>query len=95
MPRPTAAQLVYGCATVVLVAFALLLLTGASSAAEVGVVCLAALALGVLVAVAVPAPRWGRAPLPAGATRPYRAPARVSRESGTAAEERVGGHARR
>ncbi|MGW2839815.1 hypothetical protein ACWCWD_18700 [Streptomyces sp. NPDC001493] len=94
MPRPTAAQLVYGCATVVLVTFALLLLSGASSAAEVGVVCLAALVLGVLVAVAVPAPRWGRGPLPSGAARPYRTPARASRESDTTAGERVGGHAR-
>lgn len=95
MPRPTAAQLVYGCATVVLVTFALLLLTGASSAAGVGAVCLSALVLGVLVAVVVPASRRDRGPVPAGANRPHRTPAGASRESGTAAEERVGGHARR
>ncbi|WEH41612.1 hypothetical protein [Streptomyces sp. AM 2-1-1] len=94
MPRPTAAQLVYGCATVVLVTLVLLLVSGASSAAAVGVVCLAALAAGVLVAVTVPTPHRARGPVPAGATRPYRTPSRSSRE-GAAGEERVGGPARR
>ncbi|MFD6424190.1 hypothetical protein [Streptomyces sp. NPDC060198] len=91
MPRPTAAQLVYGCATVVLVTFALLLVSGASSSAAVGAVCLAALALGVLVAVTAPTLHRARGPVPAGAPRAYRTPARTPRE-GEAAEERVGRH---
>lgn len=95
MPRPTAAQLAYGCATVVLVTLALLLVSGASSSAAVGVVCLTALAVGVLVAVTAPTPRRARGQVPAGAPRSYRAPARTTREGDGAAEERVGGPARR
>ncbi|MEU1091430.1 hypothetical protein ABZ401_32265 [Streptomyces sp. NPDC005892] len=95
MPRPTAAQLAYGCATVVLVTLALLLASGASSSATVGVVCLAALAMGVLVAVTAPTPRRARGPVPAGTSRSYRAPTRTTRADDAAAEERVGGHVRR
>ncbi|MGW0858608.1 hypothetical protein [Streptomyces sp. NPDC002690] len=94
MPRPTAAQLAYGCATVVLVTVALLLVSGASSSAAVGAVCLAALALGVLVAVTAPTLRRSGGPVPAGAPRPYRATDRTPQE-GEAAEERVGQRVRR
>ncbi|MBD3580473.1 hypothetical protein [Streptomyces sp. KD18] len=50
-PRPTAAQLVYGSAAVVVSTLVLLLLTQARSVAGVGFVATAALGLGVLVAV--------------------------------------------
>ncbi|AWK08892.1 hypothetical protein SSP531S_11600 [Streptomyces spongiicola] len=59
MPRPTAAQLAYGSATVVVSTVAMLLLFRTTTALGVAVVAVAALALGLLVAVTVPAP--GRA----------------------------------
>ncbi|MGP3636816.1 hypothetical protein ACTU45_26250 [Streptomyces sp. 24-1644] len=54
MPHPTAAQLSYGSVTVVFSALAMLLLSGATSVVAVAVVCTAALALGLLVAVTLP-----------------------------------------
>ncbi|RPK64390.1 hypothetical protein EES43_10130 [Streptomyces sp. ADI96-02] len=57
MPRPTAAQFAYGSATVIVSALALLLLSGAASDVAVAAVCTAALALGLLVAAVLPAPR--------------------------------------
>ncbi|CAL9447526.1 hypothetical protein SUDANB120_02375 [Streptomyces sp. enrichment culture] len=56
-PRPTAAQLVYGSAAVVVSTLVLLLLTQARSVAGVGFVATAALGLGVLVAVTAADPR--------------------------------------
>ncbi|MCS0639128.1 hypothetical protein NX801_26490 [Streptomyces sp. LP05-1] len=76
MPRPTAAQLVYGSATVVLSTVALLLLSGTSAVAGVALIGGAALALGTLVALSVP-----------GARRDRRLPA----EPGARAAERVPG----
>ncbi|WP_411102158.1 hypothetical protein [Streptomyces sp. cmx-4-9] len=57
MPRPTAAQLAYGSATVVVSTIAMLLLSRTSTGAGVAVISAAALALGLLVALTVPAPR--------------------------------------
>ncbi|MFD7704081.1 hypothetical protein [Streptomyces caelestis] len=72
MPRPTVAQLAYGSLTVVLSTFAMLLLSGASSAVGVALVAVSALALGLLVAMTVPRP-GPRRPVavgrPAGAGR--------------------------
>lgn len=55
MPRPTAAQFSYGSATVVFSALAMLLLLRAESGIEVAAVGTAALVLGLLVALALPA----------------------------------------
>ncbi|RII19772.1 hypothetical protein DSC45_07155 [Streptomyces sp. YIM 130001] len=55
MPRPTAAQLALGSATVVLSTLAMLLLSGATSALGAAVAAVAGLGLGLLVAVTVPA----------------------------------------
>lgn len=60
MPRPTAAQLTYGSFTVVVSTFAMLLLSQAgSSVGLVGItiIAVAALALGLLVAMTVPLPK--------------------------------------
>jgi hypothetical protein len=57
MPRPTAAQLAYGSATVVFSTVAMLLLSQAHSGIGVVVIAFAGLALGLLVAVTVPLPR--------------------------------------
>ncbi|MGW5848371.1 hypothetical protein ACWFQ8_10550 [Streptomyces sp. NPDC055254] len=78
MPRPTAAQLAYGSATVVVSTIAMLLLSRTSTGWGVAVVSAAALALGLLVAVTVPAPRrrgrhaarTGTAATPAGTRAP-------------------------
>ncbi|MEU1461051.1 hypothetical protein ABZ467_10260 [Streptomyces sp. NPDC005727] len=56
MPRPTAAQLAYGSCTVILSTLAMLLLSQASSGPAITVIALAALALGLLVAMTVPLP---------------------------------------
>jgi hypothetical protein len=56
MPRPTAAQLSYGSATVVFSTVAMLLLSRTESGVGVAVIVLAALLLGLLVAVTVPMP---------------------------------------
>jgi len=67
MPRPTAAQLVYGSCTVLFSTLAMLLLSQASSVLGIAVIAVAALVLGLLVAVTVPTPapaarRGGRSP---------------------------------
>ncbi|MFE5049158.1 hypothetical protein ACFRAI_22900 [Streptomyces sp. NPDC056637] len=74
MPRPTAAQLAYGSATVIFSTLAMLLLSQTSSGLGVSVIALAALGLGLLVALTVPLPK----------SRPAAAPATAA-----AAEERV------
>lgn len=56
MPRPTAAQLSYGSVTVVFSTLAMLLLSRTSSDLGIAVIAAAGLALGLLVAVTVPAP---------------------------------------
>ncbi|MGW6820455.1 hypothetical protein, partial [Streptomyces sp. NPDC055005] len=57
MPRPTAAQLAYGSATVVVSTIAMLLLSQTSTGIGVAVISAAALGLGLLVALTVPIPR--------------------------------------
>jgi len=57
MPRPTAAQLAYGSATVIASTFAMLLLSQTRTGLGVAIISAAALALGVLVAVTVPMPK--------------------------------------
>ncbi|MFD5557851.1 hypothetical protein ACFWIA_28920 [Streptomyces sp. NPDC127068] len=57
MPRPTAAQIAYGTATVVCSTLAMLLLSRTSSGIAVAVIAIAALGLGLLVAVTVPLPK--------------------------------------
>ncbi|MEU9605234.1 hypothetical protein [Streptomyces sp. NPDC048057] len=54
MPRPTAAQLASGSATVVLSALALLLFTRTSHALGVAAIGVASMALGLLVCAALP-----------------------------------------
>ncbi|MFF8971572.1 hypothetical protein [Streptomyces sp. NPDC014995] len=61
MPRPTVAQLTYGSCTVILSALAMLALSQTSSGSLIAVISVTAVALGVLVAMTVPAPR--RAPV--------------------------------
>ncbi|MEU6808340.1 hypothetical protein ABZ920_04905 [Streptomyces sp. NPDC046831] len=56
MPRPTAAQLAYGCCTVLLSTLAMLLLSQTSSGLWIAVIAVAALGLGLLVALTVPLP---------------------------------------
>lgn len=59
MPRPTVAQLTYGSCAVIFATFAMLLLSGATSPLAIAVIAVAALALGLLVAMTAPllAPR--------------------------------------
>ncbi|KAA6221624.1 hypothetical protein CP973_06255 [Streptomyces albofaciens JCM 4342] len=56
MPRPTAAQLAYGSATVVFSTLAMLLLSQTRTGAGIAVIAVAALALGLLVAMTAPGP---------------------------------------
>ncbi|MEV5617583.1 MULTISPECIES: hypothetical protein [Streptomyces] len=76
MPRPTAAQLVYGSATVVCTTLALLLLSGTESGIGVAIAATTGLALGLLVAVRLPQPAPQPAPQPRpAADHPRTAPA--------------------
>ncbi|MER6066092.1 MULTISPECIES: hypothetical protein [unclassified Streptomyces] len=70
MPRPTAAQLVYGSCTVIFSTLAMLLLSQTSSGLGVTVIALAALALGLLVAMTVPLPKVRTTEVPAGSAEP-------------------------
>ncbi|MFF8945436.1 hypothetical protein ACF1A5_24785 [Streptomyces sp. NPDC014864] len=75
MPRPTAAQLAYGSCTVIFSTLAMLLLSQTSSVLGITVVALAALALGLLVAMTVPLPKpLAATPGTASATVPPVAP---------------------
>lgn len=60
MPRPTAAQLAYGSCTVIFSTLAMLLLSQTSSGVGIAVIAVAALLLGLLVAMTVPTPRRSR-----------------------------------
>ncbi|MGW7430037.1 hypothetical protein ACWGIN_10825 [Streptomyces sp. NPDC054861] len=64
MPRPNAAQLAYGSATVVFSTVALLLLSRTTDTLGIAVICAAGLLLGVLVAVTLPARRTPRPAVP-------------------------------
>ncbi|MFF7449223.1 MULTISPECIES: hypothetical protein [unclassified Streptomyces] len=57
MPRPTAAQLAYGSFTVIFSTLAMLLLSQTSSGVGIAVITVAALVLGLLVALTVPMPK--------------------------------------
>jgi hypothetical protein len=65
MPRPTVAQLAYGSCTVILSTLAMLLLSQTSSGPGIAAIALAALALGLLVALTVPSPGTRAAQAPA------------------------------
>jgi len=60
MPRPTAAQLVYGSATVFLSTLAMLLLSQTQTGIGIAVIAIAGLGLGLLVAMTVPMPEVPR-----------------------------------
>ncbi|UYQ62350.1 hypothetical protein [Streptomyces peucetius] len=101
MPRPTAAQLAYGSATVVFSTVALLLLTRTTNGVAVAAIGIASLALGLLVAVTLPVRRrTGPARAAAAAAVPAAAPdgltARVpAARAHTGAEARTGEHSLR
>ena len=75
MPRPTSAQLAYGSVTVVLSTLAMLLLSETRSGLGVGMVTVAGLALGLLVALTVPVPRPVRGGRTVRSHRPAAGPA--------------------
>ncbi|MFC8590890.1 hypothetical protein ACFWXA_00505 [Streptomyces atroolivaceus] len=92
MPRPTAAQFFYGSATVVFSALAMLVLFRTESGFGVAAVGTAALALGLLVALALP-PRTKaarKATSPPTAARTHRTIEDI--EIAAAQRERVGEH---
>ncbi|MFI6107920.1 hypothetical protein [Streptomyces sp. NPDC051310] len=87
MPRPTAAQLAYGSATVVFSTVALLLLSRTTTGLGVALVGVVSLLLGVLVTLGMPAPRRARAAAAAGADgAPGRPAPRVPRPRAHAEE---------
>ncbi|NGN69149.1 hypothetical protein G5C51_35335 [Streptomyces sp. A7024] len=57
VPRPSLAQLAYGWVTVLVSTTAMILLSQARSGFAIVLICVTALALGVLVAVTAPSPR--------------------------------------
>lgn len=96
MPRPTAAQLAYGSATVVLATLAMLLLSGVQSVAGVAVIALVALCLGLLVSVKAVRPRRTPVAHPVGTGRTDHTTATVASPSGrTVARPRVAASSRR
>lgn len=97
MPRPTAAQLAYGSATVVLATLAMLLLSGVTSVVGVAMIALVALCLGLLVSVKAVRPRRTRtAPVGAGRADHAATTATIPSPSGRAvAEPRIPASLRR
>ncbi|GAA1355491.1 hypothetical protein [Streptomyces beijiangensis] len=95
MPRPTAAQLSYGSATVIFSTVAMLLLSQTQTGVGVAVIVLAALVLGLLVALTVPMPKAARAALKdhaAASVPPTRVPQPRTTRAGA---ERVSEHSLR
>lgn len=91
MPRPTAAQFLYGSATVVISALALLLLFRTESGIGVAAVGTASLVLGLLVALVLPAPaRPARRAAPPATARTHRTVGGI--EITTARRQHVGEH---
>ncbi|MGW2509514.1 hypothetical protein ACWC0A_08810 [Streptomyces scopuliridis] len=90
MPRPTAAQLAYGTATVVCSTLAMLLLSGTTAGLGIAVIGIAALGLGLLVALTVPANGRTATARTAPAPRPATPPATSAQRSGPRAEARIG-----
>ncbi|MER6343282.1 hypothetical protein ACWC10_19895 [Streptomyces sp. NPDC001595] len=74
MPRPTAAQLAYGSCTVILSTLAMLLLSQTSSTVGISMAAVAALALGLLVALTVPARKPARTAPASPSARPAQEP---------------------
>ncbi len=96
MPRPTAAQFAYGSATVVFSTLAMLLLSRTASGIGAAVVALAALALGVLVALTAPALKTVRtAPRTSDATATATEAAPGAVDHTPRAHSAVGGHSLR
>ncbi|MDF6042713.1 hypothetical protein LRD69_11190 [Streptomyces sp. JH14] len=90
MPRPTAAQLSYGSVTVVFSTLAMLLLSRTSAGIGIAVIGTAAMALGLLVAVTVPAPLRAKTRKAARTATGVRTnPAVPTATSGASAEEVV------
>ncbi|WP_328560759.1 hypothetical protein [Streptomyces coelicoflavus] len=96
MPRPTAAQFAYGSCTVILSTLAMLLLSRTSSGPGVALIAVAALGLGLLVAMTVPLPGTRAvtttpAQRPAADREPVRmpSPARVSASTGESTRGRA------
>ncbi|MQS37913.1 hypothetical protein [Streptomyces katsurahamanus] len=96
MPRPTAAQLAYGSATVVLSALALLLFTRTTEVLGVAAIGVVSLALGLLVATVVPltralrAARAARTPARRGRVAPAVAPSSAARPAASREPAGVG-----
>ncbi|MFJ9029260.1 hypothetical protein ACIRQP_12185 [Streptomyces sp. NPDC102274] len=94
MPRPTAAQLAYGTATVVCSTLVMLLLSGTAAGLGIAVIGLAALSLGLLVALTIPAnsrtTTARTAPACTAALRPDTPPATSAQLPGQRAEARMG-----
>ncbi|MFE9772908.1 hypothetical protein ACFYOV_14725 [Streptomyces sp. NPDC005931] len=90
MPRPTVAQLAYGSCTVVFSTLAMLLLSRTTSVPGITIVAVAALVLGLLVALTVPSatsrPAAGSRPAPKA---PVRTSATVAAPVTTPAREPV------
>ncbi|MFI6081537.1 hypothetical protein ACIBBB_11285 [Streptomyces sp. NPDC051217] len=95
MPRPTAAQLAYGSATVVLSTLAMLLLSGITSVVGIAVIALVALCLGVLVSVKAVPPRASRTAQPVRTSPASHSSASAVVPSPSAAETRVPASLRR
>ncbi|MGR8010281.1 hypothetical protein [Streptomyces hypolithicus] len=99
MPRPTAAQFAYGSAAVVVSTLAMLLLSRTASGIGIAIVALAALALGVLVALIVATPKTAHTVLrtnPAAVSEAERtAHSAHSARQPTRAHSAVGGHSLR
>ncbi|WP_394433645.1 hypothetical protein [Streptomyces sp. SGAir0957] len=80
MPRPTVPQLLYGSAAVICSTLAMLLLSRTTSGPGVAVIAVSALALGLLVALSVPARKPSAGPAEAEGRAAERVPAqRVAR----------------
>lgn len=96
MPRPTSAQLAYGSATVVCSTVVALLLSGARTGLQVGVIAVAGLALGLLVAVRLPVRRGSRTvtsrPARFAATTPGEVPPVHTQAQADTLEPRVSEH---
>lgn len=90
MPRPTPVQLVSGSVTVIGSTLAMLLLSQADSGPGVVVIALAGLALGVMVAMAVAAPR-----VPRSARQKPATARRAAHLAGAASRTRVSEHSLR
>ncbi|MFE4645450.1 hypothetical protein [Streptomyces sp. NPDC056730] len=94
MPRPTAAQLAYGTATVVCSTLVMLLLSGTTAGLGIAVIGIAALSLGLLVALSLPANSRAAtartAPAPRSATPSATPPATSAQLPGQRGEARVG-----